>query len=174
MHEGCVNALSQVAQQHTFSVTRSLLIETSKTLFLLPSGEGHMMWKIMFLFSMIDQRGPETTQAALVRYLSEACYFPTALLPSKYLVWQAMDSNTARATLVHGDCKAQGVFHFNELGQITRLKVAQRCRLGCFVSAGGFGSDLAGLLLCFVRHSFSDRFCLCVFSEVEHERPDKS
>jgi hypothetical protein len=87
------------------------------------------MWKILFLFSMVDQKGPEASQAALVRYLSEACYFPTALLPSKYLAWQAIDSNTAKATIVYGDCKASGIFHFNAKGQVTKLYVPQRCRL---------------------------------------------
>ena len=34
------------------------------------------------------------------RYLTEAVYFPTALLPSRTLRWEHLDDNSARATLV--------------------------------------------------------------------------
>lgn len=72
--------------------------------------------------------GPEIDQSALVRYLSEACYYPTALLPSHRLAWTAVDDTHAKATLVHGQQKVSGVFEFNSVGQIVSMCSKDRSR----------------------------------------------
>ncbi len=40
--------------------------------------------------------------ASLLRYLAEAAWFPTALLPERRGRWSAIDDSSARATLVDG------------------------------------------------------------------------
>ena len=59
-----------------------------------------MLWKLFSAVTLVNFGGREIDQSALVRYLTEAVYFPTALLPSRTLRWEELDSDSARATLV--------------------------------------------------------------------------
>lgn len=92
------------------------------------AGKGHMLWKLFSALTLVNFGGREIDQSALVRYLSEAVWFPTALLPSRTLRWEALDSDSARATLVHGGLCVSAVFHFNARGQIVRLTTTDRPR----------------------------------------------
>jgi hypothetical protein len=56
---------------------------------------------------------PETNEGELLRYLAEAVWFPTALLPDAGVGWEAIDRETARATLRDGDVVAAAVFRFD-------------------------------------------------------------
>ncbi|KAL0040803.1 hypothetical protein WJX79_005921 [Trebouxia sp. C0005] len=91
-------------------------------------GKGEMFWRLFSCITLVDFGGAEIDQSALVRYLSEACYYPTALLPSHRLIWNAIDEKHAKATLIHGNHKVSGVFEFNEQGQIVAMCSADRCR----------------------------------------------
>ena len=59
-----------------------------------------MLWKLFSAITLVNFGGREIDQSALVRYLTEAVYFPTALLPSRTLRWEELDADSARATLV--------------------------------------------------------------------------
>ena len=61
-----------------------------------------MLWKLFSAVTLVNFGGREIDQSALVRYLTEAVYFPTALLPSRTLRWEELDADSARATLVSG------------------------------------------------------------------------
>jgi hypothetical protein len=51
---------------------------------------GAMQGKLAGLIPVVDQSGrPELAAGALHRYLAEAAWFPTALLPSDRLAWRA-------------------------------------------------------------------------------------
>ncbi|KAK9809546.1 hypothetical protein WJX73_000307 [Symbiochloris irregularis] len=91
-------------------------------------GKGHMLWKLFSALTLVNFGGREIDQSALVRYLSEAVYFPTALLPSRTLRWEPLNDDSARATLVHGGLCVSAVFHFNARGQVVRLTTADRPR----------------------------------------------
>ena len=93
-------------------------------------GKGHMLWKLFSALTLVNFGGREIDQSALVRYLSEAVYFPTALLPSRTLRWEPLNDDSARATLVHGGLCVSAVFYFNARGQIIRLTTADRPRWG--------------------------------------------
>lgn len=68
------------------------------------------------------QRGtPEVAASALWRYLAEAVWLPTALLPSDRLSWTAIDARTARATLRDRGATATADFHFGAEGQVDRV-----------------------------------------------------
>lgn len=54
----------------------------------------------------------------LLRYLSECPCFPTALLPSRRVRWEAIDDRSARCHLVDHGLHVNGVFTFNEDGEI--------------------------------------------------------
>lgn len=64
---------------------------------------------------------PQTNEAELQRYLTEAPWFPTALLPAAGVSWAGIDDRSARATITDGDVTATAVFHFDEEGYITRV-----------------------------------------------------
>jgi hypothetical protein len=56
----------------------------------------------------------ELDEAALQRYLAEAVWYPTALLPENGVSWEGIDDRTARATLTYGETTASLTFHFAE------------------------------------------------------------
>jgi hypothetical protein len=58
--------------------------------------------------------GPELDEGELLRYLAEAVWVPTALLPSAGVEWTAVDADSARATLTDGDVRATLTFRFGE------------------------------------------------------------
>jgi hypothetical protein len=57
--------------------------------------------------------GPELNEAALQRYLAEAVWYPTALLPENGVSWEGIDEQTARATLECAGTTASLTFHFS-------------------------------------------------------------
>lgn len=82
-------------------------------------GDGAMRAKVGGLLPVVDLRGgPEIAQAALQRYLAEAAWLPTALLPGAGVVWSGVDDETARATLTDGGTAARIDFRFAPRGEI--------------------------------------------------------
>lgn len=64
---------------------------------------------------------PEMNEGELLRYLAEAVWVPTALLPAAGVSWDAIDDRSARATLDDGDVTASVVFHFDADDEIERV-----------------------------------------------------
>ena len=82
-------------------------------------GKGYMKVKLLSVVKIIDARGKELDQGALIRWLGEAPWFPTALLPSEKLKWEPIDNDSAKVIFTDKDLTVDGVFYFNEQGQIT-------------------------------------------------------
>ena len=84
------------------------------------------------LFGVVPVDGadpsPELNEAELLRYLAEAVWYPTALLPSEGVTWEPIDDSTARATIEHGDVSASLEFSFDEDDQVTRVYAEERHR----------------------------------------------
>lgn len=57
----------------------------------------------------------------LVRYLAEAVWFPTALLPTHGVEWEAIDDRSARAILGHRGVTASLVFWFDDRNEVERV-----------------------------------------------------
>ncbi|GAB6279161.1 MAG: hypothetical protein STSR0006_11650 [Lentimicrobium sp.] len=87
-------------------------------------GRGNMLIKFLSLITVVDAKGKEIDQGALLRYLAETIWFPSAAL-SNYIKWEEIDSNSAKATMSYGGVTASGVFLFNEKHEIINF-VAQR------------------------------------------------
>ena len=86
------------------------------------SGVGASRVAIAGVFSLGDQEGTaEVAASALWRYLAEAVWLPTALLPSERLRWTAIDDRTARATLRDHGATAVADFHFGDGGEVVRV-----------------------------------------------------
>jgi hypothetical protein len=99
------------------------------------SGHGHMFGRIAGLFTVFDVRGVELDQGALMRYLSEMIWFPTAFL-GENISWQRVDDQSARVTLSDTGRSVTGQLFFDEEGRVAGF-TAMRYR----VSDGEYSLD---------------------------------
>jgi hypothetical protein len=81
------------------------------------NGKGHMLIKLLSLIPVADAKGTETDQGAMVRYLVEIVWFPSAAL-NDYIQWEQIDSTTAKATMTYGGITASGLFKFDANGDV--------------------------------------------------------
>lgn len=72
---------------------------------------------------------PEMTRGELMRYLAEAPWYPTALLPSQGVRWEPISDSSARATLTDKDTSVAMEFEFNDTGLIHRVYAPARHRI---------------------------------------------
>lgn len=90
------------------------------------AGQGTMLGRVGGLVTVVNQGGTsEMATSALARWLGEAVWFPTALLPRATngdgVQWEAMDDSTARATIRDGANEVSADFHFAPTGEITGM-----------------------------------------------------
>ncbi len=91
--------------------------------------EGSLHASLLGLFTVADVRGtPEANQGELLRFFAEATWYPTALLPSQGVRWEAIDDTSARATLIDGSTTVSAVFRFNAEGTIDTFRTEARYR----------------------------------------------
>lgn len=79
-------------------------------------GRGSMRIAAAALVTIVDASGPPIDQGALLRFLGELMWAPSAAL-APYLTWTAVDDRHADATLVWGDASVTGRFAFDEAGR---------------------------------------------------------
>lgn len=103
-------------------------------------GRGYLEVKLLSVIKIADAKGKEIDQAALLRWLAETPWFPTALLPSEELKWEPIDNNSAKVILIDKNLTVEGVFNFNEQGQITQFK-AKRYKDKTLENWTGYYSD---------------------------------
>ena len=84
-------------------------------------GRGNMLIKLLSTVTVADATGSEMDVSSLIRFLAEAPWFPTALLPSDYIEWKEIDSNSAQAIIKDNGYTALGIFTFNEKGEIIKF-----------------------------------------------------
>ncbi len=92
-------------------------------------GEGSLHASLLGLFTVADVRGtPEAAQGELLRFFAEMLWYPTALLPSQGVRWEAIDNTSARATVTDGATTVSLVFRFNPEGTIETMRAEARYR----------------------------------------------
>lgn len=92
-------------------------------------GTGSMYGTVMGVVPVVNVQGtPEIAAGALVRYLAEAVWMPTALLPSQGVSWAALDDTSARATLTAGGTTVSLDFFFGADGLVERIYTPARGR----------------------------------------------
>lgn len=90
-------------------------------------GEGILNPAILGLFSLaqpVDAR--VIAHGEFVRFFAEAAWYPTALLPSQGVHWDAADDRCAKATLVDGTLSVAMLVRFNEADLIESVRVEAR------------------------------------------------
>lgn len=93
------------------------------------AGEGILHAALCGLITLADLRGtPEVAEGELMRFLAEAAWYPTALLPSQDVRWDAIDDTSARASLVDDVTTVSLEFRFDAEGLIHTVHAAARYR----------------------------------------------
>ncbi len=91
--------------------------------------EGMLHASLFGLVSVADLRGtPEMAQGELLRWFAEAAWYPTALLPSQGVQWQAVDGTSATATMQDGATSVTLLFRFNADNLIESMRAEARGR----------------------------------------------
>ncbi len=85
------------------------------------NGSGSLLIKFMSGVTITRETGEEIAQAQIVRWLMEAIWCPTALLPSGNLEWSAVDSTSAEVHFKENDIAIDAIFHFNDDGSINKI-----------------------------------------------------
>ncbi len=102
------------------------------------SGQGRLIARLLGLFTVADaQGGGELARGEFMRYFAEAAWYPTALLPSQGVRWQAVDDASANATIVDGPITLTLLFRFNQAGLIASVRADSR--------GAGVGRDMVML-----------------------------
>ena len=102
------------------------------------AGQGQSIAKLLGLFTVANAHGGgELARGEFMRYFAEAAWYPTALLPSQGVRWQAVDDASANATIVDGPVTLTLLFRFNEAGLIASVRAESR--------GAGVGRDMVML-----------------------------
>jgi hypothetical protein len=96
-------------------------------------GAGHVSLMSAFPVSAATG-GLEMNSGSLHRYLAEAVWYPSALLPSSQLQWTPINANKALATLTKDRVSVSLEFRFGDSGEVTGIYTP--ARWGTF--AGGY------------------------------------
>ena len=92
-------------------------------------GEGLLHGTLFGLVTVAEMSGtPETAEGELLRYLAEAPWYPTALLPRNGLSWRAVDESSAEVTLTDGETVVSMVYHFGEDRLVESVQAESRGR----------------------------------------------
>jgi hypothetical protein len=92
-------------------------------------GEGKLHASLLGLLTVADVRNtPQAARGELLRFFAEMPWYPTALLPSQGVHWEAIDDTSARATLTDGATTVSLVFRFNAEGAIETMRAEARDR----------------------------------------------
>lgn len=93
------------------------------------AGEGILHASLFGLISLVNLRGtPAMAEGELMRFFAEAAWYPTALLPSQGVQWEAVDDSSAKATLKDGETTVSMLFRFHENGLIESVYAEARGR----------------------------------------------
>ncbi len=93
------------------------------------AGDGILHASLLGLFPVVDMRGTgDVAEGELMRFFAEAAWYPTALLPSQGVRWEALDDRSANATLTDGDVSVTMLFTFNDQGLIEAVRTEARGR----------------------------------------------
>ena len=93
------------------------------------AGKGILHAKLLGLLTIAElDDTTEIAQGELMRFLAEAVWYPTLLLPGHGVRWLPIDGSSARAMLDDGANKVALDFHFDDEGLITTVQAQERFR----------------------------------------------
>ena len=94
------------------------------------AGTGLLHGAVLGLVTVVDIADtPEIARGELMRFFAEAAWYPTALLPSQGVRWEAVDESSAHATLNDGPLTLTLLFRFNAEGLVDTVRAEARDRV---------------------------------------------
>jgi hypothetical protein len=94
------------------------------------AGTGVLRAAVLGLVKVVDMADtPEMARGELMRFFAETAWYPTALLPSQGVQWEAVDDTSARATLADGKLTLTMLFRFSQDGLIDSVRAEGRERV---------------------------------------------
>jgi hypothetical protein len=92
-------------------------------------GQGILKASLAGLFTVAEwPQTPELAYGELMRFLAEAVWYPTVLLPGPFVKWEETGESCAKATLADGGTAVSLVFHFGPDGLVDRVRAESRPR----------------------------------------------
>lgn len=88
-------------------------------------GQGHMYGKLFNRIPVVNEKGEEVSQSALITLFTEILFIPSYSL-QPYIQWEPVDSVTAKARFVHKQIDVTATFHFDEAGRFSRFETDDR------------------------------------------------
>ncbi len=85
------------------------------------NGAGFLRARLLGIVPLAKAEGPEADDGELMRYLSEAVWYPSALMPDTRLRWQPVDDRAAVAVLRDCDHEVALKFSFDGDGLVFRV-----------------------------------------------------
>jgi len=89
-------------------------------------GQGNILVKVYSLFTVANSAGKEMDQGAMMRYLNEMMWFPSAFLGNN-VSFESIDANSARVTLTDMGKSVTATMYFDDEGKLTNF-IAPRYR----------------------------------------------
>ena len=94
------------------------------------AGTGLLHGAVLGLLTVVNMADtPEMARGELMRFFAEAAWYPTALLPSQGVRWEAVDDTSAHATLNDGPLTLKLLCRFNAEGLIDTVRAESRDRV---------------------------------------------
>ncbi len=92
-------------------------------------GEGVLQASLLGLVPVAHLRGgADIARGELMRFVAEAAWYPTALLPGEGVRWEGVDERSARAIVRDGDIEVSLLFAFGDDGLVDRVTAESRAR----------------------------------------------
>jgi hypothetical protein len=83
----------------------------------LTDGRGRMHVRILRLFTVVDETGPEMNQGAVMRWLNETMWFPH-VWTTDIISWTPVDDRSAIGSVTVGDLTVEAEFRFDDVGRL--------------------------------------------------------
>lgn len=88
--------------------------------------KGSLTVRLLGTLPIQQGSGPAYNQGEMLRWLAEAAWFPTSLLPGGRVVWSPVDDHSATLTLTDHGLTVSCLMCFNEQNELVQCQ-AQRC-----------------------------------------------
>lgn len=91
-------------------------------------GKGHGLVRLLGTITLLEPHGYEADITLLSRYLMEAVWFPTVLLPNRHIQWTPVSDLSAKAEINFQGVSASALFTFTDDGQIANIVTHDKFR----------------------------------------------
>lgn len=84
--------------------------------------KGGLIATLLNIYNIVDAKGVNFDEGELQRWIAESVWFPTNLLPSDYVNWSAIDTNSAKLSFKYKTTVFDFIVRFNAIGEITEIE----------------------------------------------------